>query len=135
MDLQGQQPAGGPSEIGPLSDEELQALLLLLEEQRLQENSRAPQTLYSPQAKYLLGDDQLVGKRETGKRTTAHHLSKAQLEQPMSFENAMSDNGAVFLNQKRSKRIGDSSANAVSFSISVINTLIMESGSMIYQVR
>jgi hypothetical protein len=108
----GQSAGGNGDGVTPLTDEELQALLLLVEGYKLQGNPQqgSSRNFYPPQAQYFPSEDgPLVGKRETGKRNLGGHRTKAQLEQPMSFENSLSDGGAVFLGQKRSKRIGDSS--------------------------
>lgn len=105
------QTAGG---MGPLSDEELQSLLLLLEEYQ-QEKSVPVRNFYSPPPQYFTPSMEFAGveKRETGKRTSGNRGSLV-LEQPMSFENSVGgDNYPVFLNQKRSKRVGNPSSKLV----------------------
>ncbi|CAL8107234.1 unnamed protein product [Orchesella dallaii] len=99
----------------PLSDEELQALLLLLEGHAFQGKQplTQPQNFYVPPAQYYnqeMRELSPMGKRETGKRTP----TQLGLEQPMSFENSVGDNYPVFLNVKRSKRIGDSKMKTTS---------------------
>lgn len=99
------------SAVGPLSDEELQALVLLLDGYRLQGTNKSPGNYYGPPAQYFAGEAGDVGKRETGRKRSGNANRQLGLEQPMSFENSVgsSDNYPVFLNQKRSKRIGDPS--------------------------
>lgn len=96
-----------------LSDDELQTLLVLLEEYRLQgkpaSHGKSHQNFYTPPAQYFTPEMEVagtsMGKRETGKRMS--NRGPLVLEQPMSFENSLGgDSYPVFLNQKRSKRVG-----------------------------
>jgi len=99
----------------PLTEEELQSLSMLIDAYGPDKISLLLRDLYGPQQpQYFSREDAIqMGKRETGKR------AKGQLgqEQPMSFENSLGDNYPMFLNQKRSKRIGNPPKSASSVRI------------------
>jgi len=107
--------------MNPLSESDIQTLLLLLDDMRGTSKIRQRQppnptiknmepdlarTARLLPSHYQLGSfaDMIdAGKRETGKRSPKSY----ELEQPMNFDNALYPGDRLeFLNQKRSKRIG-----------------------------
>lgn len=118
--------------IGPLSDDDLQALLILLEQYKLQGKSPSGRNFYTPPAQYFTPTMDMASprKRETGKRETGKRTAKVKgalmMEQPMSFENSLGgDTYPVFLSQKRSKRVGHVPMQMVNTTFFLILTFLL----------